>query len=265
MIVVGELINASRKVIAEAIRSEDATAIQQVARDQAAAGASYIDVNAGVFQDQEPDYMRWLVESVRAVTDVPCSIDSPNPDALEAGLAAHEGPALVNSISLEPERLEPVTAIVRGTPHSIVALCIDESGMPSTVDDRLSRTERLLNHLAQAGIPPNRVFIDPLLKAISTSHTEGVQFLDAVAAIKQRFPDVHVTCGLSNVSFGLPRRKVLNRVFAMLAVARGLDSAIMNPLDERMMSNLLTAETLLGRDEWCEQYLVAHREDRLVV
>jgi 5-methyltetrahydrofolate--homocysteine methyltransferase len=265
MIVVGELINASRKVIAEAIKNQDAGAIKQVAKDQAAAGASYIDVNAGVFQAREEEYIKWLVESVREATDVPCSIDSPSPKALEAGLAVHESPALINSISLEPDRLDPVTSIVRGTPHSIIALCIDETGMPETTDDRLRRTERLVNHLSKADVPTNRIFIDPLLKAISTSHTEAIQFLDAVAAIKDRFPDVHVTCGLSNVSFGLPRRKVLNRVFAMMAIARGLDSAIMNPLDERMMSNIVTAETLAGRDEWCEKYLVAHRENKLVI
>ncbi len=265
MIVIGELINASRKVIAEAIKAQDRGAIQQVAKDEATAGASYIDVNAGVFQDREVEYMRWLVDSVRSVTDVPCSIDSPNPKALEAGLLTHEEPALINSISLEPDRLDSVTSLVRGTKHSIIALCIDENGMPDTVDDRLQRTERLVNHLAKADVTPDRIFIDPLLKAVSTSHTEAEQFLDAVAAIKQRFPEVHVTCGLSNVSFGLPRRKLLNRVFAMMAIARGLDSAIMNPLDERMMSNVVTAETLAGRDEWCEKYLVAHREDKLVV
>jgi cobalamin-dependent methionine synthase I len=265
MIVIGELINASRKVIAEAIKSQDSDTIQQVAKEEAAAGASYIDVNAGVFQEREIEYMKWLVDSVRAATDVPCSIDSPDPKVLEAGLLAHEQPALINSVSLEPDRLDAVTALVRGTKHSIIALCIDEHGMPDTVDDRLQRTERLVNHLAKADVTPDRIFIDPLLKAISTSHTEAAQFLDAVAAIKARFPEVHVTCGLSNVSFGLPRRKVLNRVFAMMAIARGLDSAIMNPLDARMMSNIVTAETLAGRDEWCERYLTAHREDRLVV
>jgi len=265
MIVVGELINASRQAIAEAIRNQDRAAIQQVARDEAAAGASYIDVNAGVFQDREAEYMKWLVESVHAATEVPCSIDSPNPKALEAGLSVHQGPALINSISLEPERLEAVTSLVKGTPHRIIALCIDASGIPDTVDERLRRTERLVDHLGKADVPPNRIFIDPLLKAISTSHTEALQFLDAVSAIKQRFPDVHVTCGLSNVSFGLPRRKVLNRVFAMMAIARGLDSAIMNPLDDRMMSNIIAAETLGGRDEWCERYLMAHRAGKLVV
>ena len=265
MIVVGELINASRQAIAEAIKNQDTAAIQQVARGQASAGASYIDVNAGIFQDREAEYMKWLVESVRAVTQVPCSIDSPNPKALEAGLSAHPGPALINSISLEPERLDAVTPLVRGTPHSIIALCIDANGIPDTVDERLRRTERLVNHLGKADVPADRIFIDPLLKALSTSHTEAVQFLDAVAAIKQRFPAVHVTCGLSNVSFGLPRRKALNRVFAMMAIARGLDSAIMNPLDDRMMSNIIVAETLSGRDEWCEKYLMAHREGKLVV
>ena len=265
MIVIGELINASRKVIAEAIRNHDAAAIQEVARQQALAGAQYIDVNAGIFQDRELQIMEWLVRSVQEVTEVPCSIDSPDPRVLAAGLAAHRGAALINSISLEPERLEAVTPLVRGTSHGIVALCIDGSGMPQGTDQRLQRTERLVNHLAKNDVPLDHIFVDPLLEAIGTQHTSAADFFAALGAIRARFPEVHVTCGLSNVSFGVPRRKLLNRVFAIMAIARGLDTAIVNPLDERLMSDILVAETLAGHDEWCERYLMAHREERLVV
>lgn len=263
MIIVGELINASRKAVREAIRSKDAASIQAVARDQAEAGAAFVDVNAGVFEAREVELLGWLVETVQQCTDVPCAIDSPNPAAIEAAVARHQGGALINSISLEQGRCDAITSILAGTDHCVIALCMDDQGLPETVDQRLANAERLVTHLTAKRVPPDHIYLDPLLQAVATRPTAATEFLDAVAAIRARFPEVHCICGLSNVSFGLPNRKLLNATFAPMAVARGLDAAILNPLDERLMANLLVAETLAGRDEWCERYLDAHREGRL--
>ncbi len=263
MIVVGELINASRKPIAAAIRERDGAAIQQVARDQVQHGAAFVDVNAGVFEDQEAESLEWLVRQVREATETPCSVDSPSVKAAERALAAHQGSALINSISLEQSRLDDFTALLAGSEHHVVALCMDDDGIPTTLDQRLANAERLVNHLEGKGIPKERIYLDPLLQAVSTSETAGRDFLLAVAAIQERFPGVHCICGMSNVSFGLPRRKVLNQTFAVMAVACGLDAAILNPLDEKLMTTILVAETLAGRDQWCERYLNAHRENRL--
>jgi 5-methyltetrahydrofolate corrinoid/iron sulfur protein methyltransferase len=263
MIVVGELINASRKAIAAAIREHDGAAIQQVARDEVKHGAHFIDVNAGVFEDREAECLEWLIGQVREATETPCSVDSPSVQAAERALAAHRGSALINSISLESSRLDDFTALLAGSEHHVVALCMGDDGIPTTVDQRLTNAERLVNHLVGKGIPEERIYLDPLLQAVSTSETAGQEFLQAVTTIKQRFPKVHCICGMSNVSFGLPRRKVLNQTFAVMAVAHGLDAAILNPLDEKLMTNILVAETLAGRDQWCERYLNAHRENRL--
>ena len=137
MIIIGELINASRKAIKAAIEAQDAAAIGKVARDQAAAGADYIDVNAGIFVGKEPEYLRWLVETVQQATDKPCAIDSPDPAAIEAALAVHKGTPLINSISLEKERYDKLMPIIAGTDMKVVALCMSDAGMPQTVDDRM--------------------------------------------------------------------------------------------------------------------------------
>ena len=140
MIVVGELINASRKAIGEAISNQDADAIKKIALEQHEAGADYIDVNAGIFVEEEAEYLSWLVELVQSVVDGPCCIDSPNPAAIEAALAVHKGdtPPMLNSISLEKERYDALLPILAGTDMKVVALCMSDEGMPETTDDRLA-------------------------------------------------------------------------------------------------------------------------------
>jgi hypothetical protein len=149
MIIIGELINASRKAIQEAIEARDAAAIQQVAKDQADAGADYIDVNAGVFVGKEPEYLTWLVEVVQHATDTPCAIDSPDPAAVEAALSVHQGTPLINSISLEKERYEKLMPILAGTDLKVIALCMSDAGMPRTVDDRMKIADDLIGGLRE--------------------------------------------------------------------------------------------------------------------
>jgi cobalamin-dependent methionine synthase I len=264
MILVGELINASRKAIAPAIEAQDAAQIQKMARDQREAGANYIDVNAGIFVGREPEYLSWLVETVQAEVDGPCCIDSPDPKAIEAALAVHKGneAAMINSISLEKERYEALLPVVAGTNLKVVALCMSDSGMPETADQRLAIADELINGLVKNGVPVENIFVDPLVQPLSTRNDFGKEFLKAVEAIMKRFPGVHTMCGLSNISYGLPERKMLNQSFMVMAIAKGLDGAIVNPLDRRMMAQIVTAEALAGRDRYCMQYLKAYRAKR---
>jgi 5-methyltetrahydrofolate--homocysteine methyltransferase len=223
MIIVGELINASRKAIAEAIEKQDAVAIQKVATDQHENGADYIDVNAGVFVGQEVEYLKWLVPTVQAVVDAPCSIDSPDPKAIEAALQLHKGTAMINSISLEKERYNSLLPIVAGTDLKVVALCMSDEGMP------------------------------------------GLEFLRAIEKVMTTFEGIHTLCGLSNISFGLPERKFLNQTFMIMAIANGLDGAIVNPLDKKMMASIIAAEALVGKDEYCANYLTAYRAKKFEI
>ena len=259
MIIVGELINASRKAIGAAIEAQDAAAIQKVAADEHAAGADYIDVNAGIFVGKEAEYLKWLTQSVQAVVDGPCALDSPDPAALEAALAVHKGTAMINSISLEKERYEKLLPVVAGTDLKVVALCMSDAGMPETVDDRMAIADKLVNALLQKGVDIDNIYVDPLVQPMSVNNNFGVEFLNAIERIRETFKGVHTMCGLSNISYGLPNRKFLNQTFMSMAIAKGLDGAIVNPLDQRMMANIIAAEALAGRDNYCMKYLKAHR------
>lgn len=265
MIIVGELINASRKNIAAAIENKDAAAIQTIARDQHAHGADYIDVNAGVFVKKEANYLKWLVETVQAGVDTPCCIDSPDPKAIEAALAVHSGTPMINSISLEKERYEALLPIVAETEFKIVALCMSDKGMPQTVDERLAIADELVNNLVKKNVALENIYVDPLVQPLSTDVRFGIEFLNSIEIIMKTFPGIHTVCGLSNISYGLPERKFLNQTFMVMAIIKGLDGAIVDPLDKKMMAAIIAGEALAGKDEWCANYLAAYREKKFEV
>lgn len=265
MLIVGELINASRKTIAGAIEAQDAGFIKKVAQEEYEAGAGYIDVNAGIYLDKEADYIEWLIKNVQEVVDAPCCIDSPDPRVIERGLAVHKGKAMINSISLEKERFDALLPIVRGSDLKIVALCMSDEGMPETAEERLIIADKLINLLLQNNIALDNIYVDPLVQPISTKSSFGYEFLIAVEEIMTRFKGVHTICGLSNISYGLPVRKVLNQTCAVMAVAKGLDSLIVNPLDKQMIAGLLAAEAVIGKDDYCVNYLKAYRQKKLEI
>ena len=245
--------------VSAAIEAGDAAAIQQVATDQAEAGADYIDVNAGIFVGKEPDYLKWLVQTVQQVTDRPCAIDSPDPLAIEAALSVHQGTPMINSISLEKERYDKLMPIIAGTDMKVIALCMSDAGMPQTVDDRMKIAEELVGGLVKNNVKVENIFVDPLVQPVSVVNTFGVEFINAIEKIVETFPGIHTACGLSNISYGLPARKFMNQTFMTMAIAKGLDGAIINPLDNRMMANIIAAEALSGKDNFCMNYLKAFR------
>lgn len=259
MFIIGELINASRKAVKTAIESGDDLAIKKIAIDQAEAGADYIDVNAGIFIDKEPEYLRWLVESVQAATDVCCAIDSPSPEAIKRALEVHKGIPMINSISLESERFNTLLPLISGTDFKVIALCMSDDGMPETTEDRLKIADKLINELTKNNISIENIFVDPLVQPMSVNNAYGLEFLDSIEQIMKRYPGIHTACGLSNISYGLPERKLLNQTFVSMAICKGMDGAIVNPLDRKMMANIVAAETLAGRDDFCMNYLQKYR------
>jgi len=262
MIIIGELINASRKQIAPAIENKDADTIQKIAKDERENGADFIDVNAGVFVGKESDYLKWLVTTVQETVEAPCCLDSPDPKAIEAALSIHKGVPMINSISLEKERYEALLPVVSGTECKVVALCMSDKGMPETTDDRVSIADELINNLLKNNVPLDNIYVDPLVQPASTKDSYGIEFLNAIEAIINNFPGVHTICGLSNISYGLPERKFLNQTFMVMAITKGLDAAIINPLDKGMMAKIIAAETLIGKDEYCSRYLQAWRDKK---
>ncbi|MDX2502760.1 MAG: methyltetrahydrofolate cobalamin methyltransferase [Deltaproteobacteria bacterium] len=262
MLIVGELINASRKKIRTAIENQDKDTIQQIAVQQFENGADFIDANAGVFVGKEAEYLKWLVTTIQEDVDTPCCIDSPDPAAIEAALAVHKGTPMINSISMEKERYDALMPLIAGTDYKVVALCMSDAGMPETADARISIAEELVNNLVKNNIPLENIYVDPLVQPLSTNDNYGTEFLTSIEMIMSRFPGVHTVCGLSNISYGLPERMLLNQTFMIMAISKGLDGAIVNPLDNKMMAAIITAEALAGNDEWCEQYLLAYRQKR---
>lgn len=263
MIIVGERINGTGKKVREAIIAREADFIIGLARRQAEAGADYLDVNAGTDPAREPEDMAWLVTTVQGVTGKPCCIDSPNVPTLRAGLEVHQGQALVNSASAEASRMGPVLALAAERNARLVGLTLDDSGLPATAGQRVAIATRLAEAAQAAGIPLSDLFIDPLARSIATENDQGAAFLDAVAEIVAALPSVHVICGLSNISFQMPVRPLLNRTFLAMAMARGLDAAILDPLDQTLMASVCAAEALLGRDEMCLGYIRSFRAGRL--
>jgi 5-methyltetrahydrofolate corrinoid/iron sulfur protein methyltransferase len=263
LLIIGEKINGTRKEVAAAIAARDADKIRDLARTQVEAGANYLDINAGTSPALEPEAMSWLVRTVQQEVDTPLSIDTPNPVALAAALAEVKQTPLVNSISGERERLERILPLAAEHGCPLIMLALDDTGMPKTVDDRMRVIGQLLERTDDAGIPQDKLFIDPLIMAISTGDEQGNVALETMRRVREQIPDAHITGGLSNISFGMPIRSLINRAFVVLAIAAGMDSAIMDPTNRDMIGMILAAEALVGKDRFCRSYNRAFRDGRI--
>lgn len=264
MLIVGERINTSRKQIAPAVANLDAAAVQEEAKKQVEAGANIVDVNCGTLVDREAEVMEWLVQTVQEAVDVPLCIDTPNPKALEAGLKVHRGKALVNSITAEAGRYDAMVPLVKEYGAGIVVLCISDKGMPRTVDDRLQVVDQLVERLIQDGIPLEDIYVDPLIQPLATEPENGRIALETVSRVMTGYPGIHTICGLSNISFGLPYRRLLNQSFLCMLLAAGLDAAILDPLDQVLMSFRRASRVITGADPYSMDYIKAYREGKLV-
>lgn len=261
--IIGERINTSRKQVQDAVADRDFDYIADDVKKQLNAGAHFIDVNAGARIGHEKEDMAWLLETILPVSDKPLCLDSPDPAILEMACSMVDQPPMINSISLEKERFDAMMPFLEGRNCKIVALCMDDGGMPSSSEDIVGRAEKLVQAIESTGIPQDAVYIDPLIQPISTDITKGVMVLDAVRKIKERFPTVHITGGLSNISYGLPERKIINRTFVALMIGAGMDSAIIDPLDTAIMSVIKTADMLTGQDAFCMEYLKGVRAGQI--
>ena len=253
--VIGERINTSRKLVQAAVADRDADYIIEDVKKQQEAGATYIDVNAGARIGHEEEDMRWLLDTIQPVCTIPLALDSPDPAILEMAFAMVEKTPMINSISLEKERFDAMMPFLNGKDCKVIALCMDDAGMPESADDILARAKTLVAELNKIGIPTANIYVDPLVQPISTDSNKGMMVLDAVRAIKAEFPEVHITGGLSNISYGLPQRHIINRTFVTLMMDAGMDSAIIDPLDKKIMATIRTADMLLGHDQFCMEYL----------
>jgi 5-methyltetrahydrofolate--homocysteine methyltransferase len=260
MIVIGEQINATRKRIAAALEARNADVIVQAAVSQAEAGAHYLDVNGGdPRKGREAENIAWLVELVQGNTSLPVAVDTADASAARRGLSMAKSKPILNSISLERERLADMLPLLGEFDCMVVALLMDDAGTPTGVDDRLQRARTLIARLTDAGQAIDQIIVDPCFLPVSTDAACGRAIVDAIARIHAKWPEVHIGGGCSNISFGLPKRKFVN--FAMLAQAiyHGMDAAIVDPCVPGTMGTMLAAEALAGRDEFCMGYVTAMR------
>ncbi len=259
-VVIGERINPTgRKLLAEEMRAGDFSRVERDVLAQVAAGAHMLDVNAGIPLADEPAILAQTIRLVQSLTDLPLSIDSSIVEALEAGLAAYQGKALVNSVTGEEERLERVLPLVRKYGAAVVAISNDETGISEDPDVRFAVARRIVERAADHGIPREDVIVDPLLMPIGAMPRAGRQVFRILSRLRDELK-VNSTCGASNVSFGLPNREGINGTYLSMAIASGLTSAITNPLAEGVRSAVMAADVLMGNDAECGRWIKAFRE-----
>jgi len=259
IVVVGELINTSRKAIYEAVENGDKEYIQSVAKAQMDAGATYLDVNCGTFMEREKEVMKWLIETIREVTDAPLCIDSPDPEALRIGLELCGPNAMINSTTFETPRFEAVVPLAVEFKAKLIALCISDEGMPDGVDDRADIARRMVQALNERGVKNDDIYLDPLIKPMSAGQMNGKNVLDAIYRIVRENEGVHMICGLSNISYSLPARKQINKTFMIQTMAMGMDGYIIDITNKEMAGALFASQLLLGQDKYCRKYINAYR------
>ncbi len=262
MLIIGEKINTSLPGVEEAVKTRDKDVIQNLAEMQVKSGADVLDVNVGTRIHSEVEDMKWMIEIIQEAVDVPLCVDSPRPEAIEAGLTACKGKAMVNSITAEKKRMEELLPLVERFGCKIIALTMDDRGIPEDIERRYEIADELIGALTKAGVSLSDVYIDPLVRPVSTDSSSGLIVLKSIRKIMNSFEHVHTICGLSNISFGLPERNVLNKSFLLSAMSMGLDSAILDPSDREMMAMIRAEEVLLGQDEYCLKYLTYFREGK---
>ena len=255
MIIIGEKLNGSIPSVAKAIAERDADLIRERAKKQAEAGATFLDVCASVEEDVEVETLKWMIDLVQEVTDTPICVDSPSAKSCVAAIPFCKRSGLVNSVSLEGNKIDTIFPVIADTDWECVALLCDNDGIPDSVERRMKVFHGIMEKAKEYNIAPSRLHIDPLVVTLSTDQTALTVFAECCRQIKAEYPDIHITSGLSNISFGLPTRKNINQAFMVLAMNAGMDSAIVDPTNKNMIGMIYATNALLERDEYCLDYI----------
>jgi cobalamin-dependent methionine synthase I len=268
MLIIGEKLNSTRKKVREMIENKDIKSIQDLAIKQVKGGADILDVNTSAAAGNKEENMEWLVKTVQKVVDIPLCIDSPNAEEIERGLQVHDwskGKALINSITGEKEKISRLLPTIKKYKCAVIALTMDERGIPDNSKTRVEIAARLIKLLVDIGVPFKDIFIDPLVVPIGTNDKNGLITLDTIRSIREAYPEVRIVTGLSNISFGIPERRLINKAFMVLSMGCGMDAAIIDSTDKRMMAIVKATKTLLGEDNFCGEYIRAYREGKLTL
>src|SRR4029077_2487700 len=260
-VIIGERLNPTgRKVLAAEMKEGVMDRVRSDARAQAGAGAHMLDVNAGIPAVDEPALLVAAIKAVMEVTDLPICIDSSIIEALEAGLSAYEGKALVNSVTAEEERMERILPLVKKHGAAVIGMANDETGISMVPEERLALARRIIERAADYGIPQSDVIIDPIAMTVAADPTCGLITLETMRVLPDH-PGHNMTCGASNVAFGLPDRATITAAFLPLAMSAGLTCAITNPLVPEVRRAVLAGDLLLGHDEYAMRWIASYRAE----
>lgn len=261
MLVIGELINGMYQNVRKAIQEKDKATIQKLAKDQVKEGASVLDVNTGPASATPEDTMKWLIDSIQEVVDVPLALDSTKANVIEAGLKLAKKPAIINSTSADKEKLDVLLGLAKKYNSGIIGLTMDKKGIPR---DRTARTEHALAIVSAAqdvGIDLTTVYIDPIVLPVNVAQQQCLELLESLREFKLLSdPPPKTVVGLSNVSQGTHHRPLINRIYLVMAITNGLDAAIVDPLDKDLMDAVITSELLLNKHIYCDSFLDAYRK-----
>jgi cobalamin-dependent methionine synthase I len=267
MLIIGESINGTIPKVGQAIQEKNEAFLKELAKTQYECGAEMLDVNAGVAGGNESEDLPWLIQLVQQEVPIPLMIDSANPDALKAALAVykHSELPILNSVSGEEEKWKKLFPVVSEKKGKIVVLCMDDQGIPKTIEGRIATASKLFDRLMKAGIPEDYIYFDPLVLAVSVESDAALVTLETIQALRARFPKSHVICGASNVSMGLPGRKLINRTFIAMAIFAGLDTLFIDVRDQALLSTVYASRPLVNQDSYCMQYLKGFRAKKVLV
>ncbi len=259
MIFIGEKINGSIPSVAEAIAKRDADFIRERAKMQTEAGATFIDVCASVADDVELETLEWLIGLVQEATDLPICIDSPNANSCVAAMKFCKKPGMINSVSGEGDKCDVVFPAIAGTDWQCVAL-LCAKGIPASAEERIDVFHTIIDKANQYGVKIGNLHIDPLVEMLCTSEDGISMVVDVMHQIRKEQPTIHITGAVSNISFNLPVRRLLNQAFVVLSMNAGMDSAVLDPTNRDMMGMIYATEAMLGLDDYCMEYISAYRE-----
>lgn len=267
MLIIGESINGTIPKVGHAIREKDEAFLRELAKTQYECGAQVLDVNAGVAGGNEVEDLPWLIKLVQKEVPIPLMIDSASPDALKEAVEVyqHAEVPILNSISGEEEKWNRLFPVLSEKKSKIVVLCMDDHGIPKTIEGRIDIALRLYDRLIKAGIPEDYIYFDPLVLAVSVESDAGLVTMETIRALRSKFPKSHVICGASNVSTGLPGRKLINRTFIAMAIFAGLDTLFIDVRDQALLSTIYASRPLVNHDSYCIQYLKAYRAKKVLL
>jgi 5-methyltetrahydrofolate corrinoid/iron sulfur protein methyltransferase len=260
MIIIAEKINGSIPSVGKAIEAKDADFIKNLAKVQTEVGSDFIDVCASVEVSKELETLKWMIDLVQEVTETPIAVDSPSAEICAQGIDFCKRPGLVNSVSMEGNKIDVVFPKIAATKWECVALLCDDTGIPRTPEKRLEVFAALMKKAKEYNIDPSRLHIDPLVEMLATSDDGINMIVEVMKEIRRQYPTIHITGAASNISFNLPARKIVNQAFVVLAMNAGLDSVILDPLNRDLRGLIYATDALLAKDEMCIEYIHAFRK-----